>query len=489
MKINIKLKKYIPYLLLLLPFFFISITIDNDFWFTINQGRYILNNGFTYIEPFTVHQDFSFSFEKWMTSIIFYVIYNRAGEQGIFKMLFIAGAIIELLIYLNVSYISNNKNLNIIITSLNSIILFKFFLVTRPHIFSLILLLLEFWLMEHYVRTQKYIYLVPLPCISMLYMQLHSTMWPVFFIVLMPYIFDIPLIAKKLKFRKARYKKTLIVIATIISFLIGFINPNESISVFYLFNSTDVNIGLISELENLTVIKLFTYCGIILLPHLYYWIKRFIDYKNNSRYPNDFAYKKMLNVLPLRYFYFLIGTLIMAVFALRNMSYYIVFGGIITAYMLERVEIENKNMVRLVVICALAILLSISALLTPYNSTPEKAAIDEFRLIYNKEENQNIRLFTEFNTGAYAEWMGFKAYIDPRAEVFTKKINGKEDILKEYSNLRTGHISYKDIQEKYNFTHWLLKKGDLINTYLSDDENYKKIIEKDNFLIYEYLGN
>ena len=43
-------------MLLVLPILFIPATLDNDVWFILNHGRYIMEHGFTNIEPFTVHE-------------------------------------------------------------------------------------------------------------------------------------------------------------------------------------------------------------------------------------------------------------------------------------------------------------------------------------------------------------------------------------------------------------------------------------------------
>ena len=56
--------------------FFVAKFADNDFWFLINTGRYILNHGFPVIEPFTIHQGLSFVVQQWLTDVIFFFIYD-----------------------------------------------------------------------------------------------------------------------------------------------------------------------------------------------------------------------------------------------------------------------------------------------------------------------------------------------------------------------------------------------------------------------------
>ena len=65
------LSKIAKILILAWPMSYVGVTMDNDLWFTINHGRYLLTYGFTNIEPFTVHEGLAFSFEKWLTCITF----------------------------------------------------------------------------------------------------------------------------------------------------------------------------------------------------------------------------------------------------------------------------------------------------------------------------------------------------------------------------------------------------------------------------------
>ena len=90
--------------------------------------------------------------------------------------------------------------------------------------------------------------------------------------------------------------------------------------------------------------------------------------------------------------------------------------------------------------------------------------------------------------GGYAEYCGFKPYMDARAEVFVKKNNGKADVMKEYNRLEDGDIYYKDIFDKYKFTHAILYKKGLLYTYISKDKDYKQVYSDKNRVIYEYVG-
>ena len=66
--------------------------IDNDTWFMLNHGRYIMKNGlYPQYEPFTVHEGMEFTFQKWLSCILFWLIYKYLGKVAL--KLFLYGVI------------------------------------------------------------------------------------------------------------------------------------------------------------------------------------------------------------------------------------------------------------------------------------------------------------------------------------------------------------------------------------------------------------
>jgi hypothetical protein len=96
----------------------------------------------------------------------------------------------------------------------------------------------------------------------------------------------------------------------------------------------------------------------------------------------------------------------------------------------------------------------------------------------------SMRLYNSFNTGAYLEFEGIRTFVDPRAEVFFKSHNKKEDIMKDYFSLLSGSFYYKDFIAKYKLTHFLAEKGSLMDTSLKHDEEYARLYEDDKFALY-----
>ena len=73
---NTRFYRIAAILVFAIPFMFAARDLNNDLWFTMNHGRYILQHGFATVEPFTVHEGLAFSFEKWATCILFYKAYD-----------------------------------------------------------------------------------------------------------------------------------------------------------------------------------------------------------------------------------------------------------------------------------------------------------------------------------------------------------------------------------------------------------------------------
>ena len=96
-------------------------------------------------------------------------------------------------------------------------------------------------------------------------------------------------------------------------------------------------------------------------------------------------------------------------------------------------------------------------------------------------------MYTDFNCGSYAEWLGFKCYADPRAEVFLKSVNGKEDILAEVWDSMHRRITAQELQEKYDFDYWLVQSDYSLDYQIRNKSDYKLLVEEDGYKVYEHI--
>lgn len=81
-------------LFFLLPFMgivFVRLVFDGDLWFILNSGRFVVENGFPYTEPFSMHEGLNFVLEQWLTDIIYWEFYTNFGAEGVLTFVIFMG--------------------------------------------------------------------------------------------------------------------------------------------------------------------------------------------------------------------------------------------------------------------------------------------------------------------------------------------------------------------------------------------------------------
>ena len=146
-----KTSKFNYFILFIIPILFFvteNFTIDNDFWFTIAEGKYVLQNGFPHTVPFTIYNNLDFIYQSWGTGVIFYLINKYFGLYG---MLFFVIIILTIITYfyhkLCMLVSNNNKILSTIVTIVTMSLLASTFITTRPQIFTYLNLVLVLYIM------------------------------------------------------------------------------------------------------------------------------------------------------------------------------------------------------------------------------------------------------------------------------------------------------------------------------------------------------
>ena len=442
-----------------------SFEIDNDYWFLINLGRDILNHGIPTVEPFTFHVGFEFIAQQWLTDVIFYLIYDWFDIIGLFIFSLLSISTISCLVYKLSKILSENIKISTFITIIFTIVFGVTFFRTRPQLFDTMIFLLEFILLELYIKTKNKKYLIGLPILSIIMINLHSSIWLMIFVFLLPYYVEKILFRKKIN-----YEIKPIIISTLIMLLCGLVNPYGIKAITYLFNSygiDEIN-NFIGEMKPLNIVNgmfLFIYIGIVF--YSFYFNKG----KNKARY-----------------FFLMLGTLYLGLSHYRGMLYFLVCNIPALAFNFktifkEKVPQEKFYKSKLnnwVIICSLLVYASVLG----YNyfsttfkekSKPTLEKVGEYLL---NNVDKSAKIYTNYNDGAYIEFIGYKCYIDPRAEVFLKSNNKKEDIFIEYYNLSTRKIDYRDFLNKYNFDYIVVSSIENLYSDLEYVDNYELVFEE-----------
>lgn len=435
-------------LAMLVPVFFIRPQLDNDIWFMLSHGKYIMNEGFPVNEILTVHGEYDFNIQKWATCVMFYLLWKTFGYVGVIVSMYVLCVAIEFVMYKTLKLISNNTLVSVFTTSVAMTVLNMVYARTRPQLFSYLFILLEVYVLEKYVKTGKKRILFWIPVISLFYMQFHSTQWVMLFIIMACYVCDY----KKINLPRMPHSgadKKPIIIAGIVSFGVGFINPYGYEYLVYIYKAlTDgSHLANIEECQMTTITS-----SIIFLPLLFLLIARLWQGKH----------------LPLRFFYLSVGTLFMGLAALRNESYTIIGLAITVAYVWRYYNIwdekkakrRNLFLIPVIIGCFAVIFMGLEKSVYEQSIYSDEDIISIVNVMAeNVEPSKDIAVYTDFNTGGYVEWKGYTGYIDARSEVFCESINGCENTFEEASKFAAGDISFDEMQEMYGFKYYLVEKN------------------------------
>lgn len=443
----------------------LKLTMNGDDYFMIANWREFLKKGFYFTDPLSMHSNYRCSLEKWMSCAAVWFLYTRLGLWGLKAAVAVLDVLIAYFLYRLCFYTSGNKFISWIFTDL-MLATGSGYLQIRPQTVTTLLLILEALCLEHYIREGRKQWLIFLPVFAWFEMQIHSTIWTCFYLVLLPYLADMQWVDHRpaICWRQKRE----LVITGIISFAVLFLNPYGSWSVFYVFRyygSSEMS-SLIGELR-LTNISM-SECVIWLLV------------LGISLALGD---KKM----PLRYYLLYLGFYAFSWTARRNMIFICLLGGFVPCYMMRRYRAECRW--NLLPAAPLIFILSVITGINSYVGVSAHALDAEIPAINWLSQNNSggSIIYCDFNSGSYAEYLGFHPYADTRSEIYLKKVNGVEDLLTEYLQMTTGSMYYRDFIDKYHFDYLVVSPytDPGFYTNLKHDTDFKVIYEDDEYSIFQ----
>lgn len=460
---------------------------NSDTFFIIKTGEYIVQNGIVpTVNPFVIHEGYGIIVQQWLFDVLIYLFYSIGGFFGVYLYSACILVITMLMMYRFFGLYSQNKQLKIFLMA--ACIMFGCsFMVARPTSISFLLCLSAVMVMETYRQKQKPAVLFWLPVISLLMINFHASMWPVMFVLLVPFLFfdSLPRF-KEFGFKKALgiyfsewfHKWKLALLAVLGMVLIGFLNPNGIRGMGYLVLSYG-SANMANVISELKVPQITSTCGILCILAIILLIMYMHSHRNNI----DFAK-----------FYMAAGTIILAMMHYRDM-WFLFFGMTpIILTLVKNFQLKNNkefpsavpylvlNVCHVLVIAVLGILLlNVGNLdVKDSNATPIEAL--EYLDCKSKDE---IVLFTEFNNGAFMEFHDYKVYMDARPELFQKKINGKENVYTEYLLVYTGSADFEAFLNKYGFTHLIVLDGTAFSGYLSAHDGFDAVCDGNGYRLFE----
>lgn len=466
-------------------------TFQNDTFYTIKIGESILENGIDMKDHFSWHQDLDYTYPHWLFDIIVYKIYDLGGLNA----LYITNILVFIVIGITFYFLNLKQNKSYFLSLLFSIlavIMVARFVTMRAQLITYLLFLLEILFIEEFLKKGQKGYLAGLLIICVLIANLHAAVWPFYFILMLPYLFEyaIALINDKIKnkpnlgiftnkitLEKNKHLKTLFLIF-IISLVLGLLTPIGDIPYTYFIRTMMADtMEYIEEHKSLVLIEnlfVMAYLAIMLIPLIFTKVKIKLS---------DLA---MMG-----------GLLLMSFISIRHIALLGIIGMFYLCRLICNIGKINRNkpldynlpwygliIVTLTIAGTSWFVYSINSKESFINENIYPVAMVD----YMKEnlDMENVRLYNEYDFGSYLIYKDIPVFIDSRSDLYTKSFNNKNDIFNECMNITE---NYGRIFKKYEITHILIYKDTNLNQILAASSNYKLVHKEGRFMLYEYTAS
>lgn len=542
-KVAIRLNTMAIILIILFTISIVPKTLQNDTFYTIKIGEYVVNNGITMKDPFSWHEDLEYTFPHWAYDVLTYLVYNIGGMTGVYVLTIVLACILGLSIYFTNVKLSNNKIISFALTIITMYLL-KPYICARAQLVTFILFILTVFFIEKFLDTKKLRYAIILLIIPVLIANLHLATFYFYFILYLPYFAEyavyilsycnviisksiVDSIRKKIKKHgetpelleklnkaekksksiaqkqdarmensykiKISYRKNTkyLIIICIVALLTGFLTPLGTTPYTYLIKTMQ-GISTKNINEHLPV-TLANDTKLLVVFIIYIGVTGF------TRSKVRFCDLCMLGGIGLLAIYsrrqssmlYLLGILVLNRLISEIMINY-------NKKAIQKLEEKISSIVGIAVICFIVVICSIYQ----YSKKINDPYIDEIsypvqasKWIKDNLDTNIIKLYNEYNFGSYLIYEDIPVFVDSRCDLYMPEFNKDVYVFRDFLNFHSVKISDMEQRIKaYGFTHFIVSNGSKMASYLRDrPEQYKKIypvddIPDNNFSIFEKVN-
>ncbi len=472
-------KEFLPAIVLFsIGFAFIAVKeIDSDTSFLIATGEYITKHGIPKVNPFCIHENFNVVIQQSLLDVVAYYLYHFFSWNGIRAWGMMVYGVTMISVYRTLMVFAGEtgrKKCALIVTGCLGLILLPY-LSIRPQGLTLNLFLWELRILEKYQKNHSIKTLLWLPLVSFIQINLHMSYWMFLFVLTCPYF------ASHIIKEKTWIRKGVLGILWIPMIAVAFVNPYGWEGMMYFLNahgSASSN-GYIAEL-NPPTFDSFIGCYLLCL-----------------------VVVALLAVIKAKQFIFLeydllaLGTYLLAVQYVKNLWLFVL--GLIPILAVGYVS-ENgyvfrtpsmsekvKDVVTYGIVMMFVFSMAIGIIVCTETMEPQESSSFPHQAVEYLDVNaeKDVRIYNCFDTGGYLELHGYKVYMDPRPELFDKKINKNSDVYQEYLKAEmTGDMNYKELIEEYKFEVILINRDSLFQVYLNTQNVFKKVVETEEYTLW-----
>lgn len=473
---------------------------DSDMYFLIATGREIIENGFLYENIWTIEPGCKIVVQQWLYDVLLAYV-DKFGLLGFSTF---CGIQFILLVFLMWKFLTIRKiSFGVSCLSLFVTLMFSqiYLFSLRPELITLILLLGECLALEYYKTTNKSKYLFWLPILMLLEINLHGSMWPIHYALVLAYVvpcFYLPGTRPVAIYKKLKDISFYCILMTLVMFL----NPYGLDGILYIVKSFVANTFKYVKIVEIAAPEIISTCGtsIIIGIVLLFLCHRFQVLRSNS---TNIAFGFLcLAATAVRHNMF---TFFVLLYLLRDLSGY-----------LDRMsdkfdwkkDVKN-NLYPLLIVGNIFFIGLFYSSVTNMFVTDVESVGNQLSSMHNyivENSSEDARVFTGFNCGAYFEYKGLtNIYMDARPELYTSEFTGGKNLLRDYSRyalygystvIETPQdntaVSSEEMNEwfySYDFDYVIVCYKTEMNlaAFMRDNDDYRLIDELagDTYLLYE----
>ncbi len=163
-------------------------SLQNDTFYTIKIGQLIRENGIDYKDHFSWHENLPYMYPHWLYDIIISLIFDFAGGYtGIYISTIILSVLLGVLLYFTNKKISKNQVISFFIT-VGQMFLMREYIAARAQLVTFILFVATILLIVKFLEKPKWWHTALLIIIPILIANIHSAVFPFYFILYLPFI-------------------------------------------------------------------------------------------------------------------------------------------------------------------------------------------------------------------------------------------------------------------------------------------------------------
>ena len=525
------------------------ITLQNDTFYTIKIGEYILQNGIDMQDPFSWHEGLAYTYPHWGYDVAIYLIYSLFGMTGIYISTCLLASILGLSMYAINCKLAKNHVISFFIT-LGSIYMLGDYIAARAQLVTFIFFIFTIYFIEKFLETKKKRYAAGLIIIPIIIANIHAAVWPFYFVLFLPYIgeyvialitdiimerkYQIFMLKRKIiKHNKKGNAEEVLKLEEKLENLKYKIEKAKEKRAEEKKNSYKLKINRNDNVKWLIIIMLVCVFTGLLTPigdtpytYLIKTMQGNTTQNINEHLPMTLIENEQVMCLLILYIalltftkikiqlkdLFMIGGLAFLMFYSRRQSTMFILIGSITINKMtyEALKIYTKNFAqnltkrmttKVGVFVTIAIILTISLNFANEKKNDEFINTKDYPVaaadyILENLDVNNIKIYNDYNYGSYLIYRDIPVFIDSRADLYAPEFNtttgnpddGK-DIFMDFINVSSIATYYDTMFDNYEMTHILTTKNSKLAMLIDkrDDTKYNKIYNDDDFVLYEII--